>query len=222
MTKEIIAKCYLYKDGDEKNLCLLSEETLTVILNSKKEIFFNHWIKSISFKKKKYLIPIVFGGIAASLAGLGLFQYYLNPWVMLSLMFGAALIMYYGIVGGLALTIETPIKEYDFFIGKATPNMQSFIAFANTIIHGDSILFYSLIQSNTWNEAKKLDTLKVPKSGLKLKTTKPAKKEGYEVISIQSKELPVEIKYSTEGEELTPTIYQDIPISLISEHPELD
>ena len=217
MSNCIIAKCYLLEEGDERNVCYLSEETLTIIFKSKKEIFFTHWIRTISFKKKKFLIPIVFGGITASLAGLGLFQYYLNPWVMLSTVFGASLLIYYGAMGGIALTIETPIKEYDFFIKKMTPNLNSFVAFSNTLIQGDSIKFYVSLSKEIVDEAKFSGELKVPEEGLTLTTKKPSIKAEECLLSFNSKDLPIEVKYVQKGNELTPTIFKNIPIDLLTD-----
>lgn len=210
-----IAKCYLLEDGDESNVCFLTDETFTIVYKARKSTFFNHWIKAIFFKNKVYLMPIVFGGIAAPLAGLGLFQYYLNPWFMLSLLFAALLSIYYGIMGGTALTIETPIKEYDFFVPKASDNMLAFSSFVNSIINENSILFYIMLSNEQFQSIDKSGSIKLPKAGITLEQTKPKKIDGMMRFKLDSKNIPFEIKYIETKSGLKPKVFNSIPLSTL-------
>ncbi|MEQ8245697.1 hypothetical protein [Fulvivirga sp.] len=214
--EELIAKCFLDKEGDDKNISYLTSTSLHVILNNKTYSFFNYWIKNIGFKQKKFLIPIVLGGIAGPLAALGLFQYYLNHWVMLSIMMAAIFSIYYGIEGGLALCIETPIKEYDLFIKKTTPQLKAFIAFVSSSLSGNEIGFYFKIGNQDWDEANSLGYYVPPSRGIILSNSKPSKEEGKVILEILPKELTFEIKYKLDkNEKLVPVVYEKIPLGQI-------
>ncbi|MTI40133.1 hypothetical protein [Fulvivirga lutimaris] len=214
--EELIAKCYLDKEGDNNNISYLTSTSLHVTINSKTYSFFNYWIKNIGFKQKKFLIPIVLGGIAGPLAALGLFQYYLNHWVMLSIMMAAVFSIYYGIEGGLALCIETPIKEYDLFLKKTTPQLKAFIAFVSSSLSGNEIGFYFKISIQDWNKANELDFYEPPSSGIMLSNSKPLKEDRHVILEILPKELTFEIKYELEqNDKLVPMVYEKIPLGQI-------
>lgn len=214
--EELIAKCYLDKEDDNENISYLTSTSLYIILNNKTHSFSNYWIKKIGFKQKKYLIPIVLGGIAGPLAALGLFQYYLNHWVMLSIMMAAILSIYYGIEGGLALCIETPIKEYDLFIKKTTPQLKAFIAFVSNSLSGNQIGFYFQISDQEWKETKALGFYKPSVDGVNLTNSIPATNAENVVLEITTKELTFEIKYETQSDgSLAPMIYDKIPLNQI-------
>jgi uncharacterized protein (DUF952 family) len=214
--EELIAKCYLDKESDDGNISYFTSSSLHVILNNKTHSFSNYWIKKIGFKQKKYLIPIVLGGIVGPLSALGLFQYYLNHWAMLSIMMAAILSIYYGIEGGLALCIETPIKEYDLFIKKTTPQLQAFIAFVGNSLSGNQIGFYFQINHQEWERAKELGFYEPPNSGIRLTNSIPASETQNVILQIITKELTFEVKYHLQKDgSLAPMIYDEIPLNQI-------
>ncbi len=212
-----IAKCYLKDKNDEGNICLLTEESLHIKYKSRESIFFNHWITEISFKHKKFLIPIVFGGISASFSAVGLFQYYLNPWLMLTLFFSSIMFIYYGLHGSMALVVKTPIKEYDFFINNITDNLKAFSAFASTAIKGDEIVFYFLVKKSDLVEIQTSGYLQPNSDGLKLSTNKPEPSKGQVLCCFESKKLPFEVKYiNSKNGRLEPFVFDKIPLSVLS------
>jgi hypothetical protein len=216
--ENIIAKCYIDKEGDENNVCFLSDTSLHLIVKGRTSSFFVQWVLDISFKRKKYLLPIILGGIIAPLAALGLFQYYLNPWIMMSFLIISSMSIYYGFEGGLALCITTPIKEYDFFIKKATPNLKAFMSYARRTIEGDSIRFYFKLKQKDWENAKITGHFIPPESGIALSISPLKRKENTEVIVyLESKDLPVEIKYQDDGTgNLVPKVFNQLPIEFIN------
>jgi uncharacterized protein (DUF952 family) len=214
----IKAKCGLDKDGDGQNICFLTETSLMIKQNGKTSSYPLSWVRNLTFKTKKYLIPIVIGGIVAPLAAIGLFQYYLNPWVMMSVLLIALLGIYYGIEGGLALCVETPIKEYDFFIKKSTPNLRAFVAFVMADIRQDSVKYYIKIDKSEWSKAQKKGYIEVTPIGIELTYIVPEYNNETEVIlNIVTEKIPIEIKYvENESNDLAPKIFQHIPISHIT------
>ncbi|HNP19330.1 MAG TPA: hypothetical protein PKL31_12905 [Fulvivirga sp.] len=215
--EDIIAKCYVDRDGDEKNVCYLSKTSLHLNINNRLSSFFVQWITDITLKRKKYLMPIVIGGIVAPLAALGLFQYYLNPWLMMGILLIALLSIYYGYEGGLALCIVTPIKEYDFFIKTATPNLKAFLAYTKQAINEDSIKFYFKLKDDQWDLAKKVGEVIPEKQGLELSMLPINSKAPESSFYIESKDLPVEIKYVDDGSgNVVPKIFNPLPVAFIN------
>ena len=135
---------------------------------------------------------------------------------MLSILMTALLSIYYGIEGGLALSIETPIKEYDFFIKKATPQLQAFIAFVSNSLSGNQIGFYFQISEQEWNEARLLGFYEPKRNGIKLSNSLPSSQENNIILEIILKDLPFEVKYELQKEgSLAPMIYDKIPLHQI-------
>lgn len=214
--EELIAKCYLDEEGDNGNVSYLTSTSLHIIQNNKTHSFFNYWIKNIGFKQKKYLIPIVLGGIAGPLAALGLFQYYLNHWIMLSIMMAAIFSIYYGIEGGIALCVETPIKEYDLFLRKTSPQLRAFISFVGNSLSGNQIGFYFKVSSDEWKEITQAGFYQPPSKGIALTNVKPITELDWVTLEIATKELTFEIKYEQlENGRLVPMVYDKIPLNQI-------
>ncbi|MEQ9169275.1 MAG: hypothetical protein RLO12_23680, partial [Fulvivirga sp.] len=134
----------------------------------------------------------------------------------LSIMMAAIFSIYYGIEGGLALCIETPIKEYDLFIKKTTPQLKAFIAFVSSSLSGNEIGFYFKIGNQDWDEANSLGYYVPPSRGIILSNSKPSKEEGKVILEILPKELTFEIKYKLDkNEKLVPVVYEKIPLGQI-------
>lgn len=129
--EEIYAFCYIGKQGDEKNKCLLSNKHLIIIRKGRPHYFPAENILDISFKQRRLLLPLVAGGIIVPFSLLLIFRNAFHTWPVLFLLFGGIFLLYFGYIGRLAITIQTIIKEYDVFVQEATPNLEAFINFAN-------------------------------------------------------------------------------------------
>ncbi|QSE96977.1 hypothetical protein [Fulvivirga lutea] len=200
------AKCYLGEEGDENNSCFISNESLTVIKNSKKNTFPLEWVKQVYFKEKIFLIPIVFGGISASLSALALFQYYFNPWLMLSILFASTLVVYYGIQGGTALVVVTPIKEYDFFLKQVSDNLKAFVAYITATISGIETSYFIELTEEQEKTIQEKSELQLPENGFPLSTSK--RKSHSAVFQILFDEPTFEIRYQKDnGGQLSPVIF---------------
>ncbi|MEQ8927151.1 MAG: hypothetical protein RLO81_15125 [Fulvivirga sp.] len=200
------AKCYLSVEGDENNCCFISNDSLTVIKNAKKNNYPLEWVKQVYFKEKIFLIPIVFGGISASLSALALFEYFLNPWIMLSVLFLSSLVVYYGIQGGTALVIVTPIKEYDFFLKNVSDNLKAFVAYTNATLSGVETSYYVILDGNQEKYLEQKGELKLPESGLRLATSKPTTHSA--VYLIHFNDPTFEIRYQKDSaRQLNPVLF---------------
>jgi len=129
----VIATSFIGKDGDEKNQCFLSKESLFVQYRGRIERFSLDNIVDIQFKHKLILFPLITGGIIAPLCLLAILNDLGNPWALLSGMVAGLLMTYYGYEGTPSLSVTSKVKEYDFFIRKPTPNLKAFIKYVRQI-----------------------------------------------------------------------------------------
>ena len=212
MSSKAIAKAYLRADGDDNNVCLLYENHLIIYFKSKKSSFPVEWIHQLSFQQKIYLIPIVFGGISSALSGLALYNYNFNPWIVLSLLFGS---LYFGIQGGMALVVRTPIKDYDYFILESTENMKAFIAFYNNYRNGYKVSYYLHLNKVELERVKSQGYIQNTNDGILLHKSKSHNPE-INSIQLKSEGNSFVIKYvSDEGNSLVPKVFGKIPVEAL-------
>lgn len=208
-----IAKAYLKTDGDESNSCLLFENNFIIYFKSKRSQFPLEWIQEILFQHKIFIIPIVFGGISSSLSALALFQYDLNPWLILSILFASLFTLYYGIQGGETLVVRTPIKDYDYFIMEKTENMKAFIAYFNSFKKGYQANYYLHLSAKDVEEAFESGYIKTGKSGLRLHTNPNPANPELKAYVIDTKNSSISIKYIKDSDNtLVPIIYDNISV----------
>jgi hypothetical protein len=153
---DIIAVCFLYKDGDENNKALLSTEKLYVTHKKRTHEYELGNIKDISFNHRKLMMPLIVGGIMASLGMVAVFRDYFNPYIVVSTILIGLSLFYWGWTGQLVFTVHTKIKEYDFSIPSISDNLNSFTNFLieSGILgrrQGGKISYYLAIDKNVWN-----------------------------------------------------------------------
>lgn len=102
------------------------------------------------------MLPLVLGGIAASLSLVAIFKTQYNPWLMLSLMLAGCLAAYRGFQGSWVLTIEEDKTHTDYFLSSVTPNLQAFTAYANTFTgrRQPKGILYLPLSPNEWSVAQ--------------------------------------------------------------------
>lgn len=128
---EIKAFCYLYREGDEKNKALLTDEKFYVIHNKRIFEFQVENITNLSVNLRKLMLPLIIGGILSSFSLIAIFKDIFNPYVVLITLLSGLLALYTGWTGQWNFTVETRIKEYDFSIPSITDNLKVFIDFFN-------------------------------------------------------------------------------------------
>jgi hypothetical protein len=153
---DILALCYLYKDGDEKNKALLTKDRLYVVHHKRIHEYDLENIKNLGFNHRKIMMPLIFGGIMASLSLVAVFKGVFNPYVVISLLMLGLGLFYYGWTGQLYFTVTTKIKDYDFSVPSPTENLKAFIAFViDSGLMGRKaedrrMSFYLILDRNVW------------------------------------------------------------------------
>lgn len=179
----VIATCFLHETGNEQNKLLLSPEHLQVRYQGRLRAFLLDHLRRLSFNHRKLMLPLVLGGITASLSLVAIFKTYYNPWLMLSLMLAGCLAAYRGYQGSWVLTVEEDKTYTDYYLSSVSPNLRAFVAYANTFTgRQPKGVLYLPLGVDEWNAAQEQEVL-VSKSDQRLYY-------GQEISLIPS-ELPV-------------------------------
>lgn len=166
--EEIIAFCYLQQIKDEKNKCLLTSERLVVICRGKITRFDLEQIKEVSFNQRRWLLPLIAGGITASFSLLALFLNLYNPWPLFILFLIAALTFYWGWMHHPVFTIQDKVKEHDFPLPYISSNLRSFVSFTNQYLHHGNEMIYHVAKAEDWafaQENKRYETASLKQEG---------------------------------------------------------
>lgn len=158
----IIATCYLYETANEQNKLLLSPEHLQVRYRGSLRAFLLDHLRRLSFNHRKLMLPLVLGGIAASLSLVAIFKTQYNPWLMLSIMLAGCLAAYRGYQGNWVLTIEEDKNYTDYYLPSVSANLRAFVAYANTFTgRQPKGVLYLPMSSSEWSAAQQQGVLKV-------------------------------------------------------------
>ncbi len=174
-----IATVYLHEAGNEQNKMWLNQEYLQLVYKGQLKVFPLKNITRISFNHRKLMLPLVIGGIAASLSLVAIMKLFYNPWLTLSLLTAGCLAAYRGYQGSWVLTIEEAKFHSDFFINAITPNLKAFVRYANTFTgHKQQGILYLPRHINQWENDQSRGFIRV---------NQPARLLfGYELSEIQS------------------------------------
>lgn len=131
---KIWATCNIYGSEDKKNHIILTIKKLVVTTYSRTYSFPVNTIQSISTGRKKYLLPLILGGIAGPLSLLGLYENIYPATFLMFLFFGSIFLIYYGIIGSAVLIIYSAGTEQFIFLKEISSPLTEFIRFANILI----------------------------------------------------------------------------------------
>ncbi|MDN5200490.1 DUF952 domain-containing protein [Fulvivirgaceae bacterium BMA10] len=158
----IRAICYIYKEGDDKNKCLLTDSDLKVIYKAASFNFSLKDIQEIQFKNKRLMLPLIFGGLIATFSLIAIFKNLFNPWLSLSVFISGSLICYYGYMGTNVLIIKEQSLESDFMLKHVSINILAFVKYAKKILLLDRNLLdqhktwiYHIANPDNWQKAEK-------------------------------------------------------------------
>ncbi len=156
-----VAICFLGNVNDKSNQCLLSENFLTIVRQGKIAAFQLDELQKLTFTQRKYMLPLIIGGVFAPLSVIAISENLFNPWgILIWLMFNLMLV-YIGWLGFKALTLNFKDFHRDFPIKSYSSNLREFVAFTNEYIVKRSIRstdtmepVYHIIDASRWEAAK--------------------------------------------------------------------
>ncbi len=160
--EQIKAICFLYKEDDQQNRCLLGENSLNVIYRSRNYFFDLSNIKNISFETRKLMFPLILGGVSSAFIIISILKNLFNPWISLTMLVASLAISYFGWSGTNVLTIKEKGHQNDFMLKHVSINMKAFIRYVNKtlsirkgLLKKSAMLIYHVTTRENWEEAIK-------------------------------------------------------------------
>jgi hypothetical protein len=188
---DVLALCYLYKEGDEKNKVLLSTEKLYVVHRRRIHEYELENIKDLGFNHRKIMMPLIVGGIMASLSMVAIFKDVFNPYIVMSMVMAGLGLFYFGWTGQLFFTVTTKIKDYDFSIPAPTENLKAFIEFIldagllGRRADGGKLSFYLVFDRQFWeSQQEKPGTIKLPEKPFRAYLSKQLHRKDLKDVAI--------------------------------------
>lgn len=231
-----IAICYLRRNQDENNACLLYEKHLTVIRKGKVTTFEVAEIQQLAVDHRKMMLPLIAGGVFSSLSVIAMAQNLFNPWIILTWFMINLLLLYLGWIGHPVLTVQQKAFHTDFPLKNKGKNLKEFINFSNDYLRNLRLNIpkvspvYHILPRKEWEIVKTTQTyepLSLKKEGYIHFSTKeqiPQVRERYfqnqkdlVILQIDPLKLKAELKYELvyEQENLYPHLYGPLNLEAI-------
>ena len=156
--EEIRAIAYLERDKDEKNKIMLGEQHIFVIKKNKEHSFKIDNVKELGYTHRKLLLPIVLGGVSASLSIVALFENLYAPLFIMLIFVSGIFLLYLGILGELDFFVKTNSSPAYFSVSQKSDNLKAFINFINPFLRSpegkgkQKWLIYLVLDSRTWSQ----------------------------------------------------------------------
>lgn len=212
-----IAICYLNVVNDDKNVCHLYTDQLSIIQKGKRNNFNRETILDINTKHKKLLFPIIAGGITSTFFLIAAFNFSINIWISLSLSCLGFISFYLGWQGTSTLSVKTSVKEYDFFLFQISKPLSYFIKFIKEYIlqnDSDEFYFYLPYTNEDWGSALEKGKLTINQKTYLYSYQQINMHCIKSFLRIDAKKLNSQIMIDTEHNSLTIAPYLDNSINL--------
>ena len=152
-----IAICYLFREGDDKNKCLLFDQELVVVKDGREHHYPLDAGINFLFTHKRWMFPFVSGWIGGCIALLFIFRNVTDPWLSLVVLMISVFGIYIGWEGSEVLQIGDGKTTHSFPIRKVSINLRSFINFVKDYLiarNDDSrkLRIYHIVNSEDWYE----------------------------------------------------------------------
>ncbi len=128
------AFCYLYEQGDDRNKCALTVTNLIITYKGTETNYLLKDINHVKFHEKKLLLPLIVGGIIASLGLTANLSGYYNPWLTMSLSIAGIYLFYYGWSGTWTLSLDTSLGNKDYYLRGVSLNLKAFVRYLNYLL----------------------------------------------------------------------------------------
>ena len=225
------AFCYLYKQGDERNKCALTVTNLIITHKGTETNYLLKDLNHVKFHEKKLLLPLIVGGIIASLGLTANLSGYYNPWLTMSVSIAGIYLFYYGWSDTWTLTLDTSLGNKDYYLRGVSLNLKAFVSYLNYLLleetdgFNEYSKFYYLSKYVDWEHISSLQlSLNPQKVEIKLLTYDQmlmmnAKLTEEEILlMIDPDKINGEIRFQIDKASgyLFPYINEEIPFEAIS------
>ena len=225
------AFCYLYKQGDERNKCALTVTNLIITHKGTETNYLLKDLNHVKFHEKKLLLPLIVGGIIASLGLTANLSGYYNPWLTMSVSIAGIYLFYYGWSDTWTLTLDTSLGNKDYYLRGVSLNLKAFVSYLNYLLleetdgFNEYSKFYYLSKYVDWEHVSSLQlSLNPQKVEIKLLTydqmlmMKAKLTEEEILLMIDPDKINGEIRFQIDKASgyLFPYINEEIPFEAIS------
>ena len=150
-----IAVCYLGKEGDNKNRCLLYPDHLVISKDGRDHHYDLEQHLTFGFERRKWMLPLIFGSIGSAISLLLVFRYVFNPYVTITLLLFSILAIYFGFEGSEVMVVRSKGLTNIFPIIKRSSHLLEFVHFVREYVQkkleGDGqMLIYHITSSENW------------------------------------------------------------------------
>lgn len=229
-----VASVYLKRSGDEMNKMMLTDSGLVLVYKGKEYAFERESYKGLEVGFRKYLFPLIVGGILLPLSFLAMASNDFNPFYLVLFLLTGFYLLYAGWSGSPVLSVLHEPKDYDFPLFHISDNLKAFIAFANAYMltaekpeeqrryifievdpelwdhYNDTDYVFSgsrhKLEAMTWNQWQKYDKKKNGGNIIKV-----------DLFKIKSK---VSYEYDKASHELRPIVEWPVTRAAIYEYPD--
>ena len=147
----ILFLCLLDNKNDQ---LILTHDKLIVIFNGKSQVFYRSSILKLILTKKKLIIPLLIGGIGASMSIIAMSMGWYYRQLNLMIIFLFLGILYYGITGKDALELFEKGHSTIFLLNKTLPSIQKFLSVFNSsqahLQYTSQNFIYHLADTKEW------------------------------------------------------------------------
>ncbi|HBH23870.1 MAG TPA: hypothetical protein DDY13_10660 [Cytophagales bacterium] len=204
-----IAIVYTREEQNLKNSVQLFADELVFMKNGRPIAFAIQDLNHISFDKKKWLLPIIAGGIFTSFSVIATFSYSFNGIILLTAFMLGLYLLYLGWQGSWMITLHLKNIPHHIDIKEPTDSIKAFIDFTNRFLRS----YGSGLPEVWW--MKRDDILaKRPKTRLYIQ---PDRWVSNDWVSINIKENPVQIHFEIDGnsKEIIPYLVEQIDLDTL-------
>jgi hypothetical protein len=131
-----IARCFLFKDGDGRNQCVLTTRNLKIIHRKKEYIFRIRAVNKIGIERKKILLPLLAAGIILPLVIVAFMEFSLGPLTTVLTILTGIFVFYIGWNGSEVLVIHANDLTHYFPFRQENENVRRFVTYAGMVVRG--------------------------------------------------------------------------------------
>ncbi len=201
-----IARCDL-PGKNKEHVTYFTPHWLYIILGNKKWRFSNESVSNIQFDHHKLLMPLIGGGLSASLAILVIIKNLFDPFWALVFLLSGIFLLYYGWMGSEVIIINEGQNATKIYVRKISKNLKEYFNFYRTycINQMQDHIIYHIAQASEWIEGKPYSHPSLEKEGFIHASKKAQVTETfdlyfppggeYRLLEIDSFKLTSELKY---------------------------
>ncbi len=119
---------------DTEGFMRLTDQKLVVFEDSKLKSFNLNEVSKLEMTYKKFIAPLVIGGIVAPLALLVAIANIFQFWIGMGAFVCGLLLFYYGMQGGHQIVIHGSQTSYQFFVTEKSKELEWFVGWANNMV----------------------------------------------------------------------------------------